>query len=92
MASPELLLVSILRAFVEVALYALIGQGVLALLAGNRRDTNPIYQLFRIVTRPMIGLARLITPAFILDRHVPLVAFFLLFWVWIGLAYLKRLV
>jgi hypothetical protein len=92
MATPELLFISILRALVEVAMYALLGRGILALLAGSRCATNPIYQLFCVVTRPVIGAARIVAPRFILDRHVPLVAFFLLFWAWIFLAYLKRLV
>jgi hypothetical protein len=91
MASTELLLLGVLRALVEVALLALLGQGVVGLLAGGRRNTNPIYVLFRIVTRPAILAARWITPKLILDRHVPFVAFFLLFWLWIFLAYAKQL-
>ena len=39
------------------------------------------------VTRPM---ARAITPKAIIERHVPFVAFLLLFWLWIFLAWAKR--
>lgn len=92
MSNPELLALSILRALVEVALLALLGQGLLALLAGGRRDTNPIYLLFRVVTRPVLRVVRFVTPNLIIDRHLPVVAFFVLFWVWIFLAYAKRLV
>lgn len=92
MANPELLALSILRALVEVALLTLLGQGLLALLAGARRDTNPIYMLFRVVTRPVLRIVRFITPKLILDRHLPVVAFFVLFWVWIFLAYAKRVI
>lgn len=92
MSNPELLALSILRALVEVALLTLLAQGLLALLAGARRDTNPIYQLFRVVTRPVLRIVRFITPKLIIDRHLPVVAFFVLFWVWILLAYAKRLV
>lgn len=92
MANPELLALSILRALVEVALLTLLGQGLLALLAGGRRDTNPIYMLFRVVTRPVLRIVRFITPKLILDRHLPVVAFFVLFWVWILLAYAKRVI
>ncbi|MDO8464867.1 MAG: hypothetical protein Q7S46_06390 [Gallionella sp.] len=90
MANPEILIISILRALTEVALLTLLGQGLLALLAGGRRATNPIYQLFQTVTRPALRIARVITPQVIVDKHLPFVAFFLLFWLWILLAYVKR--
>jgi uncharacterized protein YggT (Ycf19 family) len=91
MSNPDLFFLSVVRALVEVALLALLGQGVVALLAGARRATNPIYQLFAAVTRPAIRVVRFVTPKPILDRHVPFVAFFLLFWLWIFLAWAKRL-
>jgi uncharacterized protein YggT (Ycf19 family) len=90
MANPDLLILSILRALVEVALLALLGLGAVALLAGARRHTNPIYQLFAVVTRPVIRAVRYITPKPIIDKHVPFVAFFLLFWLWIFLAWAKQ--
>ena len=90
MASTELLLLGVLRALVEVALLALLGQGVVGLLAGIRRNTNPIYVLFQIVTKPAIVATRWITPKLIIDKHLPFVAFFLLFWLWIFLAWAKR--
>lgn len=90
MSHPELLLLGIARALVEVALLTLLGQGLLALLAGARRQGNPVYRLFQIVTRPVLALVRKLTPSLIIDKHLPGVAFFLLFWLWIGLAYLKR--
>jgi uncharacterized protein YggT (Ycf19 family) len=90
MDNPEILIISILRALTEVALLTLFGQGLLAFLAGNRRATNPIYQLFQIITQPVLRIIRFITPPMIIDKHLPFVAFFLLFWLWIFLAYLKR--
>ena len=90
MLQTELLLLGVLRALVEVALLALLGQGLLALLAGARRDTNPIYMLFKIVTKPAIVAARWITPKLVIDKHIPFVAFFLLFWLWIFLARAKQ--
>jgi hypothetical protein len=92
MPQPELLLIGILRALIEVALLALLGQGLLALLAGARRDTNPVYMLFKVVTRPAIAAARWISPKAIIDKHIPFVAFFLLFWLWIFLAWAKQVV
>lgn len=90
MTHIELLILGILRALVEVALLFLLGQGILALLAGSRRHNNAIYKLFIIVTQPVLKMVRMISPRQIIDRHLPFVAFFLLFWLWIGLAYLKR--
>jgi hypothetical protein len=31
-----------------------------------------------------------VTPRQVIDRHVPVVAFFLLLWLWVALALLKR--
>jgi hypothetical protein len=90
MNSPELFVLSIIRVMVEVAGYTLLGQGVLALFAGKSRDTNVVYRLMQTVTSPAVRLVRLITPGFVIDRHIPFVAFFLLFWLWIGLAVAKR--
>jgi hypothetical protein len=90
MSNPDLFVLSVLRALVEVALLALLGQGAVALLAGARRHTNPVYQLFAIVTKPVIRAVRFITPKPVLDKHVPFVAFFLLFWLWIFLAWTKQ--
>ncbi|MDP1645582.1 MAG: hypothetical protein Q8K35_05500 [Thiobacillus sp.] len=86
----DILLVSILRTLVEVAGFALLGQGLLALLAGKYREDNVFYRVLRIVTRPVVRAVRFIAPRFILDAHVPILTFFLLFWLWIMLAFLKR--
>ena len=91
MSHPALFALGVLRALVEVALLFLIGQGLLALLAGSRRHTNVMYKLFMIVTAPVLKLMRRITPSQIIDRHLPFVAFAVLFWIWIALAWLKRL-
>jgi uncharacterized protein YggT (Ycf19 family) len=90
MTHPALLIIGILRALVEVALLFLVGQGVLALLAGSRRHDNGVYKLFVLVTKPVLKIMRLISPPQIIDKHLPFVAFFVLFWCWIGLAWLKR--
>ena len=79
-----LIFVSILKLLAEIALLSLLGQGVLALLAGAKRDQNVFYQLLQVLTRPFIAGARLITPKIVIDRHVPLVAALLLPFVWIA--------
>lgn len=78
-----LLLVEVLKLLAEVALMALAGQWVLGLLAGKRRDQNPFYQLFQVLTKPLIRGARLVSPRVVLDQHLPLVAFLLLLFVWL---------
>lgn len=90
MNHPDLFAVTLLRALVEVALLALLGQGVLALLAGARRQGNVVYQLFLVVTRPATILARWIAPKAVIDRHLPFVAFLLMFWLWLLLAWVRR--
>lgn len=92
MNPPELFLISLARVLIEVALFTLLGQAVLALFAGSRRDQNFVYRLMQTITSPATKAVRFITPRFIIDKHVPLVTFFLLFWLWIGLALAKRYV
>jgi hypothetical protein len=91
MSHPELLILGVLRALAEVALLFLLGQGLLALLAGQRCHTNTMYKLFLIVTAPVLKAARRVTPRQIIDKHVPFIAFAVLFWLWIVLAWLKKL-
>jgi hypothetical protein len=61
-----------------IALLALVGQALLYVLAGAKRDSNVFYQLLQIVSKPFTLLVRKITPAQVADRHVPVVTFFLL--------------
>ena len=57
---------------------ALISQGALYLLAGNKRDGNFIYFVLKSMTMPVMKFARLITPRIILDQHIGWVALFIL--------------
>mgnify|MGYP000843951248 FL=1 len=90
MVNIDLLLVSVLRALVEVAGFFLLGQGLLYVLAGSSREKNAVYMLFRVITNPVVKAVRFITPKQVVDKHVPVVAFFLLFWLWIALAYARQ--
>lgn len=58
-----------IKLMAEVALLALVGQGALALLAGEHRHRNFAWQLITAVTRPVERLARWLTP-----RSVPAAA------------------
>ncbi|HET6828278.1 MAG TPA: hypothetical protein VFH35_06345 [Ramlibacter sp.] len=73
----------ILKLLAEIALLALAGQWVLGLLAGAKREQNLFYQVFQVVTKPLVAGARFISPRVVLDRHLPLVAFLILFFVWL---------
>ncbi len=90
MVASQLFIVSVVRALVEVAGLFLLGQGLLWVLAGASRERNGVYRLFQLVTRPVIRLVRALLPRIILDRHIPVLSFFLLFWLWIALAYLRQ--
>ena len=84
-----LLLVTTVKLIAEIALLALLGQWLLGLLAGAKRDTNIFYQILQILGRPFVAVARLVSPKLVVDRHLPLVAFFLLLFVWFGVTILK---
>jgi hypothetical protein len=78
-----LLLVEILKLLAEIALLCLLGQGILALLAGPKREQNMFYQLFQVLTKPLVAGARWVTPKVVLDRHLPIVAFCILLFIWL---------
>ena len=61
-----------------IPLLALLGQGLLFVLAGPRRDTNFFYQLLKLLSKPFTVLVRRLTPAKVADHHVPIVTFLLL--------------
>lgn len=75
---------STIKLIAEIALLALLGQWLLGLLAGARKEQNLFYQILQIMTRPFVSATRVITPRLVLDRHVPLVAFLLLLFIWLG--------
>lgn len=80
-----------LRALVEMLGLCLIGQGILHLLAGPGRRSNPVYALFALLTR---------TPRRLVARCLPGCApatvggatFAVFLALWIGLAWLKKYV
>ena len=80
--APVLLLLSSLKLVCEIALMALMGQGLLAMLAGEKRDKNFFYQMLTILTRPFRAVARFISPRQVADEHVGFVAFFLMVIIW----------
>ena len=73
-----LIALNALQLVLYIALLALIGQGVLWVLAGARRDTNVFYKLLQVLSKPFTWAVRKLTPRQVSDRHVPFVTFFLL--------------
>jgi uncharacterized protein YggT (Ycf19 family) len=61
-----------------IALLALVGQGILYVLAGPRRDSNFFYKLLQVLSKPFTLPVRKITPRQVGDSQVPVVTFFLL--------------
>ena len=86
----DLLLVTILRALVQLAGYALIGQGIVAVLAGRQRDQNIFYIALKLIASPAVKAVRFIMPRFIIDAHIPYLTFFLLFWLLVVLTMAKH--
>ena len=84
-----LLFISAIKLVAEIALLALAGQWVLGLLAGQRKDQNVFYKLLQQIGLPFVKLARFVTPKVVLERHLPLVAFFILGFVWLGATVVK---
>ncbi|MBU0689206.1 MAG: hypothetical protein KJ850_06655 [Gammaproteobacteria bacterium] len=92
MSDPLLLLIVILKALVEVAALSLLAQGVLRILAGRNFQQNFAYRLFQVIASPAISLARWVSPSFIAQQYLGLVALLLLFWMWLALIYAKAYV
>lgn len=84
-----LLIVTTVKLIAEIALLALLGQWLLGLLAGAKRDKNIFYQLLQVLGRPFVSVARIVTPKFVVERHLPLVAFMLLLFVWLAATIVK---
>ena len=84
-----LLFLSAAKLVCEIALMTLLGRGLLAVLAGEKRNTNFFYQLLTILTRPFIAAARFIAPRQVGDHQVGFVAFVLLAVIWVIVTFEK---
>lgn len=77
-----ILFISSLKLVAEIALMAILGRWLLGLLAGEKRSSNLFYQMLDHLVRPFTAGVRAVTPKLVVDRHIPLVTFILLSWVW----------
>jgi len=80
---------NLLQLLLYIALLALLGQGLLYVLAGAKRESNIFYTLLRVVSKPFTSLVRRITPAKVADQHVPIVTFGLLLIVYVVVTFEK---
>jgi hypothetical protein len=71
-------LLNLAQLVLYIPLLALLGQGLLHVLAGAQRESNFFYTLLRLMSKPFTGPVRWLTPQQVADRHVPFVTFFLL--------------
>jgi hypothetical protein len=84
-----LLLAIVLKGLAEMVLLVMLGQGILFVLAGAARQQNLVYRMFATITRPLMRATRFVTPRFIVDQHIWLVALFLVIAIWVGALALK---
>ena len=84
-----LLAAIVVKGLVEVVLLVLLGQGILFVFAGANRHQNLVYRLFATVTSPVMKATRRITPRFVVDQHIWMVALFLLVALWLVALALK---
>lgn len=87
-----LFLVGALRAVIELIGLCLLGQGVLYVIAGAGRERNLVYRLLALLTEPPRHLVRVALPRRVPDGIVPTLTFVLLFFFWIGLAWVRSFV
>lgn len=86
----SIFLISALRAIVEMLGLCLLGQGILHILAGQRRADNRIYQLFCLLTKAPREIVATLLPASATPGLVARVTFVMLLLLWLGLAYLRN--
>jgi uncharacterized membrane protein len=76
-----------LYALSAFAALLLLGRGAVYVLSFGGHARNPVYRVFCFLTVPAVRLTRMIAPAVIEDRHIPLAAFLVLLWICLGFAY-----
>lgn len=87
-----LFLIAALRAIIEMLGLCLIAQGFLYLITGQSRATNPIYQLFSLITHRPLRLAGKLFPDNARPIAIGILVLVFLLASWIGLALLRKIV
>ncbi len=73
------LLLLVLQTLMLIAGLSLFAQFIVGIFNWGGRQNNFVYQLFGILTKPVVRLVRVVTPRVVLDGHLPAVAFLLVF-------------
>ena len=73
-----LTLLNLTQLVLYIALLALLGQGVLHVLAGPGRQSNVFYRLLQAVVSPFRSVLRRLAPRALGDGHVSVLTFVLL--------------
>ena len=81
---PDILLITAARALIEVAGLMLIARGVMWLFGPRARDHNFFYGVLTAGTLPFIRVARVLSPRAVSDTYMPVIAFVLVFVLWIA--------
>lgn len=79
-----LLAATIVKAWVEIALFSLLAQGLVGLFSPSTRAQNPIYRFLGILTEPINRVVRALLPRFVVDAHVPLASALFLALLWLA--------
>lgn len=89
-----LFILNILQLVFYIAVLLLAGQGLLWLISGAKAGNHLFYQIFQLVNKPWVQVARWMTPRQVADRQVPVVAFFMvcIFYVAVTLAKIEHCV
>jgi len=90
MTSSLLFVLSAIRAIVEMLGLCLIAQAAMYLLLGGNRFNNPIYRFFSLLTAAPRKFTAVLLPAGAGQAIVAFVGFIILFFLWLGLAYLRK--
>ena len=80
----------LVQTLVLVAGLALVGQGLVGIFNWRARQNNLVYRLFELIGSPVVKLIRRVTPKVVLDQHIPLAAFMVLFFAYFWLGFEHR--
>lgn len=80
-------LLNVVQLVLYIALLALVGQAVLFLLAGARRETNVFYALLQVLSKPFRLVVRRLTPRQVSDSFLPALTFVVLAVVYLAVTF-----
>jgi hypothetical protein len=78
-----LLVLSVVKAVSEIMAFSLIVQGVLYLVARDKRQSSLAYRMLAGITRPVTRVARAVMPRVVPDRYLWIVTMLMVFGLWV---------